>query len=183
MRVYVVNPVLLRPGAVAPESDVEAVRAAIPAIQAWFAINGVPLLLLDPKTPALAEPWDALADYPGGAVYAVQDLAVREGWRSPEDDGASVKALCFLEDYTADHGESLLTVAVVGYAAVAALATARNDGIPTDGDRAAGLVAHEIGHLLGLKHCETPGCLMSVSGAWMNFPAADLCEWAQFREG
>lgn len=174
--VWMVNPVLLVPGGTATEEDVQAVRTAIPHIQAWFQAYGVLLLILDPKAPYCVEEWAYFADFPGGPFYAVQDMAVREGWRSVEDAGQSVKALVFLCGYPDGHGEAGLTVAVVGYGAVSLLSTAANDGLRTVGDTAAGLVAHEIGHLMGLEHTQKMLDLMSAQSWWQHFPNVGLSE-------
>lgn len=170
-KVYIVRPVLLVPGGVASESDVVAVRRGLQPIQAWFESVGVYLLLLDPKAPTCAEPWAFFADFPGGPFFGAQDLAEREGWRSP--DGDEVKALVFLKGYPEGHGEAGLAVAVVGYTAVEELASAANDGVPTAGDRAAGLVSHEAGHLMGLGHDFTHARDL-MSGWWTHFPAVGL---------
>ncbi len=177
MRVWTINPVLLVPGFEATEADVAAVRTAIIPIQAWWQAYGVMLLMLDPKTPFCHEEWDYFRDYPGGPFYAVQDMAVREGWRSADDDGESVKALVFLRGYAEGHGEAGPTVGVVSYdPTVSDLSTAGNDSTPTAGDQAAGLVSHEIGHLLGLHHTQVPLDLMSDQAWYIYFPGVGLSQ-------
>lgn len=172
---YIVNPVLLIPEGVASEDDVRAVRTALQPIQAWYEAHGVYLLILDPKAHPCSLAWQHFATYPGGPYFAVQDLAIQEGWRS-RDDGETVKALVFLQGFRDGEGEAGLTVAVVGYGAVADLASAANDGMPSRGDAAAGLVAHEIGHLMGLQHVAVQGDLMHEQAWSALFPAVTLSE-------
>lgn len=160
-----IHPMLVIPGGVATEEDAAAVRAAIPALQAWWEAQGAPLLLLDPKTPHCAEGADWFSGHPWGVFYAVQAWAVQRGYTQ-----RGCKALLLMQGYPDGHGEAGLSVGVVGYSVVADLAAGGERA-----DQACGLLAHEIGHLLGLRHVGEPdGDLMHLMGHWQRFPGCGL---------
>ncbi|MCX6024043.1 MAG: hypothetical protein NTZ05_20390, partial [Chloroflexi bacterium] len=126
---------------------------------------GVPLLVLDPKTPLCDETFDWFADCPGGAYYGAQAWAIQHGYTQ-----RGCKALVILQGYPRGHGEAGLSVGVVGYDVVERLDSGNQD----KADVACGLLSHEVGHLLGLGHVSTPADLMSEIAAWGYWPRVGL---------
>jgi archaemetzincin len=69
-----------------------------------------------------------------------------------------------------------------GIAAVISLFRTRSKNRNTSYDRAAKIAIHEVGHLLGIVHCQTPDCLMGFSNNLDKLDAlplrfCDACEY------
>lgn len=167
----VVNPILLVPGSSAPWEHVDAVRKAIPMMQAWWEmVGGCYVQFADPKTPTCKYFGDRFINPDGTVRPDAYDWPYERGLM-----GRGEVAIVFLLGLKDWHGEASNRVAVVSYQVVERLSQANFDGIPTVGNQAAGLISHEVGHLLGLGHLEdAPGELMSSAAFWQRWPACSL---------
>lgn len=163
----VVQPVLVIPGGVATEADVEVVNRASVLAQQWWETRNLDLLVyhLRPSAPVVVEDesyffppdWyvgtqDATPWY---AVWSLLPEWFPNGGRVPDED---IIWLVFLKSPPHDSGTwgwGGANLIVVDYNLVDMLPSATLEAIHTPGNLAMGIITHEEAHTLGWEHPTT----------------------------